>query len=549
MGRFLNSIVPARAFKMARRSPYFVDKTGIIRELLPYVGTENRFLCFSRPRRFGKTMMANMVAAYFGKAGEVAPLFDGLNVSKEPFYLLERSQYNLIYIDFSQIPKNCSSYQEYIDDIQTGIAADLAAAYPDLEIDMHKAVWVLLNEVLQKTGDSFIFVMDEWDAVFHMPFIQTGDKMSFLLFLKLLLKNQAYVELAYMTGVLPIAKYSSGSELNVFLEYDMVTRAKFAGYFGFLEEEVDTLYAIYEKNTKKPAFTRKDLADWYDGYQTVDGFRLYNPRSVVCALTDNQIGNYWTSSGPYDEIFYYIKNDIDHVKTDMALMISGEAVPVEFQGDAVAEAELNGKDLIFSAMVVYGLLTYKDGCVMIPNRELMKKFDQLLITNEQMGYVHRLARDSRRMLDATLAGDTDTMAEILSYAHDTESPILSYNHETELSAVVNLVYLSARDRYRVEREDKAGLGFVDFIFYPDRMSDPAIILELKVDAAPEDAIRQIKEKKYPLRFAGKLGEKPKYTGGVLAVGISYSRTTKKHACLVEELELRQPAIVLPRRAD
>lgn len=117
-------------------------------------------------------------------------------------------------------------------------------------------------------------------------------------------------------------------------------------------------------------------------------------------------------------------------------------------------------------MVVYGLLTYEDGAVSIPNRELMDKFDELLLTNDSLGYIYNLAKESRKMLKATLTGDTGTMCEILKYAHDTESPIFSYNSEIELSAVVNLVYLAARDRYRVEREDKAGEGYVDFIFYP-----------------------------------------------------------------------------------
>ena len=172
---------------------------------------------------------------------------------------------------------------------------------------------------------------------------------------------------------------------------------------------------------------------------------------------------------------------------------------------------------------------------MIPNKELMDKFDELLLTNDSLGYVHNLARHSERMLKATLAGDTQTMAEILKFAHDTESPILSYNHETELAAVVNLVYLSARDRYRMEREDKAGEGFVDFIFYPVRMDEDCMILELKVDDTPKAAIRQIQEKGYALRFKGKLGEKLKYTGRILAVGIGYEKKTKKHACKVEVL--------------
>jgi len=139
------------------------------------------------------------------------------------------------------------------------------------------------------------------------------------------------------------------------------------------------------------------------------------------------------------------------------------------------------------------------------------------------------------MLQATIHGDTDTMEEILEYVHDTEVPIYSYNSEVELSAIVNLVYLSARDEYRVEREDKAGKGFVDFIFYPKRIDMPGIILELKIDHTPQEAIEQIKEKNYQLRFQGKIGEYPVYDGSILAVGISYDRKTKKHNCEVETL--------------
>ena len=140
------------------------------------------------------------------------------------------------------------------------------------------------------------------------------------------------------------------------------------------------------------------------------------------------------------------------------------------------------------------------------------------------------------MLQATLAGDTKTMEDILQFAHNTETPILSYNNEVELSAVVNLCYLSARNRYRVEREDRAGKGFVDFIFYPERKNADGIILELKVDSTPKEAIEQIKDKRYGLRFQGKLGESPKFTGRILAVGISYSWETKEHWCEVEILQ-------------
>ena len=260
---------------------------------------------------------------------------------------------------------------------------------------------------------------------------------------------------------------------------------------------------------------------------------MYNPRSVVCALTDNQLANYWTSSGTYDSIFYYVRNNIADVRDDLALMVAGERVEARMQEYAATAAELNTKDQIYSAMVVYGLLTYEDGQVFIPNKELMLKFEEMLLNKDSLGYVHRLAKESAKMLKATLEGDTYTMSKILQYAHNTETPILSYNNEVELAAVVNLVYLAARDKYRVEREDKAGKGFVDFIFYPVKLQDDCIILELKVDHTPEEAILQIKEKDYILRFRGRLGENAKYTGRILLVGIGYEKESKKHSCCVE----------------
>ena len=340
-----------------------------------------------------------------------------------------------------------------------------------------------------------------------------------------------------MTGVLPIAKYSSGSELNMFAEYNMVEAEKFSMYFGFCDTEVDKLYQVYKETTKCPRFGREDLRIWYDGYYTAVGERLYNPRSIVLALTDNQLRNYWTSSGPYDEIFYYIRNNVDAVRDDLALMAAGERVAADIGQYAASSMEIDSREQIYSAMVVYGLLTYADGEVFIPNKELMDQFNEMLLSKDSLGYVYQLARKSEQMLQATLAGDTKTMEEILQFARDTESPILSYNNEAELSAAVNLCYLSARNRYRVEREEKAGKGFVDFIFYPVRRNNDCLILELKVDDTPERAIQQIKDKKYAYRFQGKLGENPKYTGRILAVGISYQKKTKEHRCKIEVLNI------------
>lgn len=536
MGMFLNSSSPVEEYKDITGSRFFVDKTWLLDEIISSVKVDGqKFLCITRPRRFGKSVMANMICAFFEKGAGGDSVFDELKIADSAYYQVYLNKKNVIYLDYSRMPRECTCYEQYIGRIHDGINSELMEEYQEVKLDVKEAVWDNLQRIFEKTKDKFIFVIDEWDAIFHKDFVTDADKKNYLGFLRDLLKGQAYVELAYMTGILPITKYSSGSEMNMFIEYDMSTKTKFSEYFGFLDDEVDRLFDIYQNTTRDAKIARDSLALWYDGYYTAAGDKLYNPRSIVCALTDNQISSYWTSSGPYDEIFYYIRNNIEEVRDDLVLMVSGEGIETEIHNYAAASMSLNTKDEIYSAMVVYGLLTYQDGKVFIPNREIMEQFNRMLMSKDSLGYVYNLAKKSEKMLKATIVGDIETMAEILKYAHDTESPILSYNSEIELSAVVNLVYLDARDKYCVEREDKAGEGYVDFIFYPERKGMDAIILELKIDSTPEEAIRQIKDKNYMLRFKGKLGEIPKYTGRILAVGISYSKKTKEHCCMVEEL--------------
>ena len=541
MGTYLNSITPYTLYKSESLSPYFVDKTLMLRELFPYVSAGNRHICITRPRRFGKTIMANMISSFFQKASDSSDVFDSLAISQVDDYRRYKNQYNVIRIDFSKMPRNCDLYTQYIERIEALLIEDVKDAFPQVKINEADAVGDILESVFVQCDEKFIFVLDEWDFIFHRDFINEIDKEKYVAFLSNLLKDRPYVVLSYMTGILPIAKYSSGSELNMFAEFTMVNSPMFGEYFGFTDDEVDDLYRRYivecDRQHKEKSVTRKGLRDWYNGYYTKSGERVYNPRSVVFALQFNNLANYWTSSGPYDEIYYYIRNNISDVRDDLALMISGESVTAKIQEYAATSMNLSTRDEIYSAMVVYGFLSYLNGKVCIPNRELMEKFDELLVKNESLGYVYRLAKESEKMLKATLAGDTLTMERILEFAHNTEVPLLSYNHETELSAIVNLVYLAARDSYRVEREDKAGTGYVDFIFYPYDTTADCIILELKVDHTPDEAIAQIIDKKYALKFVPKLAGQKIYTGRILAVGIGYWKDSKEHSCKVEELNV------------
>lgn len=555
MGVYLNDPSAYGLFQEDFSLTYYVDKSEILKELVPLIeikqnisektganrGKGPKYVAITRPRRFGKSVMANMIAAYFGKGVDSHEEFDTLRVSGYPWYKKHLNQHNVIRIVFNEMPDEVTNYAQYIARIKTLLLDDLMMTYPNVRIRETDAVWDALKKVYTYcNGEKFIFVLDEWDYVFHQDFVTDGDKESFIRFLSNLLKDKAYVEMAYMTGILPISKYSSGSELNMFFEFSMSVMEAYSEFFGFTDEEVDDLYQRYLQATDEPRVTREGLKLWYDGYLTASGKRLYNPRSVVGALTFNQLGSYWTSSGPYDEIFYYIGANTDAVKDDVALMVADNPVPARIQEYASTSMELKTRDEIFSAMVVYGFLNYENGFVSIPNKELMDKFAEVVQREPSMGNVYKLTKESGRMLAATKAGDIKTMTELMEYAHNTHSPLQAYSDEAELASIIRWVYLKALDFYRIEREDKAGVGYVDFIFYPFRKNDDAIIIGLKVNHTAEDAIRQIKERQYALRFEGKFGENPEYTGRVLAVGIAYHKedANKRHQCKVEILRER-----------
>ena len=410
MGIYLNSISSYSLYKSEYTRPYFVDKSSLLKELIPLAEQGNAHICITRPRRFGKTVMANMIGAFFSKGVESSDVFDRLQISADKDYRKHLNQHNVIYIDFSKMPGNCKSYMEYITRIEERLKRDLLKVYSEIEIYPEDSLWDILESIfIEYNGQKFIFIFDEWDCIFHKNFVTEEDRQNYISFLSNLLKDHAYVSLSYMTGILPIAKYSSGSELNMFIEYTMASEEKFSEDFGFTESETDMLYRRYleicRNEEKTPYVTREGLETWYDGYYAKNGERMYNPRSVVASLTNNNLDSYWTSSGPYDEIFYYVKNNVAEVRNDLAVMISGEGVPAKIKEYAATSMNLTTREEILSAMVVYGFLSYYQGKVYIPNKELMDKFDEMLQKEASLGYVYRLAKESERMLKATLEKD------------------------------------------------------------------------------------------------------------------------------------------------
>ena len=522
MRYFLNNNFENNEFELVSKDKYFVDKTEFIYQINQLICTKDRFICITRPRRFGKTVNAMMLASYYSKTANFKHLFDKLNISKCDSYPEHLNKHNVIYMTLNEMPDFGSfSYQNFIDNYTDDLIGDLKDEFPSIEINSSRPISKILTKIYEELNQRFIFILDEWDFIFNNNLFSEQEREGFLQFLKDLLKDRPYVELAYMTGILPIAKYCSGSSLNMFREFNFMNDVRYDKYFGFTSDEVDELCK------KQSKLSTKDLKEWYNGYKTQTGLEIYNPRSVCHSLSDGVCQSYWTNTGPMDEIIYYINNDIGEVKDDVVQMVMGTPIHLRLKGYGAEQMSLNTKNQIFSAMTVYGFLTYHDETLEIPNKELKIKFDDAL-EDKSMGAISELVLKSNQMLEATFRKDTETMASIIEEAHQLNVSIIKYNDENSLACIITLVYLSARSQYQIIREMPSGKGFADFIFIPNNKSKPAFIIELKKDSTPDDALKQIEERNY----ASSLKD---CTGLKLAIGVSYSSKDKKHYVKVIEM--------------
>ena len=519
MAIYLNTNTALKNYKKLINSQYFIDKSMIIDKLNKLIDTSDCYVCITKPRRFGKSSIINMLGAYYTKGYNSKDIFDKLNISKSKSYLENLNKYNVINISLSKISEKGTSYADYINMIKVSIINDIKESYPQIDVEKYFSI----GDILSTTGEQFIFIIDEWDYIFSHDLFKENQQ-DFLEFLRNLLKDKPYVALCYMTGVLPIKKYSEGSALNMFREYTMLNDRVYSDYFGFTEKEVKCLCA----RNKEMSFD--EITQWYNGYLDCFGNSLYNPRSVVCALEDNYCQSYWTNTGRMDEVLYYLKYNIAEVRDDVIEMVSGNVVDIFIDEEFRAGQEApKTREEIYSAMIVYGFLSYYDGTIRIPNKELMKEFEKAL-KDESFGEVMRIVKNSSNMLKATLNKDTKKMEKIINDIHNSEIPILQYNDENSLSCVVTLAYLSARNEYKIEREEKSGKGYADFMFHPRKKNGTELILELKKDDTVDNALKQIKEKKYSMKFI-KENEGRK----ILAVAICYKSKVKEHECKVEEL--------------
>lgn len=521
MGNYVN---PGNSgFAEVRRGVY-IDKSGLIKQINEEIGTIQKLSCISRPRRFGKSFAAKMLCAYYDKTCHSAELFDDLIIAKDEQYLKHLNQYDVIYLDMTNILSETAG-EKIVPYIRRKVAEELVKEYPELEADPESFTTTLINTV-ELTGNKIVAIIDEWDApIREVPNVQK----EYLSFLRSLFKNSGATDkifaAAYMTGILPIKKDGSQSAISDFQEYSMIFPGRFAEYVGFTEEEVK---GLCEENGKDFSLMKQ----WYDGYSLEGVGSIYNPNSVMQAIRNNRFRSYWTETSAAKSLMEYISLDFDGLSKTMAELLGGIEVKMDPYGFANDLVTFRNKDDVLTLLTHLGYLAYNEETerVHIPNEEIRREFAKTIREVKRDENIQRV-RESDRLIYDTVHLNADAVAAQIEKIHAEETAVLFYNDEQALRSVIKLAYFSYKDQYLKFEELPAGDGYADIVYLPKKDSVlPALVIEMKWNQSAQGAIAQIKNKHYPDAIK-------EYGGEILLVGINYDKNApagkRKHQCVIE----------------
>ena len=520
MGIYLNP--GGDKFAMAKNSEIYVDKSGLIAYTNRILRTEQRFLCVSRPRRFGKSMAANMLAAYYGRGADAEDLFSDLAISKAPDFARHFGKYDVIQLNMQDFLSRTKSVEEMLTLLEKAVLRDLFRAYPSCDYLDAESIAMSMQDIYEETRRPFVIIIDEWDCVFREHRKDKERQNHYLDFLRDWMKDKAYIGLAYMTGILPIKKYGTHSALNMFWEFSMTHAGPLASFTGFTEQEVQSLCRQFRMDFE-------ECKTWYDGYRFDEASSVYNPRSVVQSMLFRKYDTYWNKTETFEALKIYIDMDYDGLREDVIALMSGMPRKVDTGHFVNDMTTFQDKDDVLTLLVHLGYLGYDSaaGNVFVPNQEIMREYANAVVTG---GWeeVARSIKASESLLESTLAQNADDVAEGIEMAHF-ENNHLQYNDENALSYTISLAYYTARQRYLLIREFPGGKGFADIVFLPrpNHADLPVLVVELKWNDSAETAICQIKKREYPHSLQS-------YAGKILLVGIGYDKRTKRHECVIEE---------------
>lgn len=521
MGLYLNP--GNRAMRLDRRGDVYVDKSGLIACLNGRVcRSGDRYVCSSRPRRFGKTMAAHMLAAYYQRGIDSRPLFDDLRIAEEPSFERHLNAYDVVLLDMRQLLSGAGSAADLPAYITAKLGAELRAAYPGAVPQGADTLYEVFSYVLDAIADhpGFVFIIDEWDVVFREKDCGRADQEAYIGFLRDLLKDKTYVALAYMTGILPIKKYGTHSVLNMFDELSMIDPGVLAPFVGFTEAEVAALCTEHGMDFS-------EVKSWYDGY-LLGGLHVYNPRSVVKALQEGRCGDYWTSTESYEALQVYLDLDYDGLRQTVVAMLAGEPRKISTLTFANDMGTFKTGDDVLTLLVHLGYLGYDQMTseAFVPNEEIRRQYVAALSTGRRT-QLAALVRNSDALLRATLDGNETAVAAAIQSAHESAAAPLFYNDEQALRAAVKLAFISCVDEYAKVEELPSGRGCADVVWLPRIGSPlPALVVELKWNRTAGAALAQIRDRDYPAVLR-------EWGGPVVLVGISYDERTKEHTVRIE----------------
>ena len=547
MGIYLN---PGKAaYQIAHNSEIFIDKSEMISYLNSLVNTSQRYVSVSRPRRFGKTMAADMLCAYYGREADSRALFENCKISKAGKISLKWDEYlgkfDVLRLVMTEFMEDSDSVKEMLEYLSEEVISELKDTYPDVRYGNRVNVRTVMSKIYGSTKRQFVIVIDEWDAIFREYKEDKEGQKKYLDFLRDWLKDKEYIALAYMTGILPIKKYGKHSALNMFDEYSMTQPMRLASYAGFTVEEVKELCNEYEMDYA-------EISDWYDGYRVSDyipvnkrklyrqgqyeehRIRIYSPLSVVNAMRSGEIGNYWNETENYEALQQYVDWNFDGLKEDVAILMDGGRVPIDvtrYQNDMTS---FKSKDDILTMFIHLGYLGYQRETkeVFIPNKEVLDVFKSST-KNRDWNVTFRALQNSQKLLEATWNCDKKVVADLLEAAHD-KAGNKTYHSEAGLSYAVQLAYYAAQDLYTIIPELDTGKGYADLAYIPKEPKYPAMLIEFKYEKDADTAISQIHRQNYPDRLE-------LYKGNLILIGINYDRTVsnesvefKHHSCEIEK---------------
>ena len=521
MGIYLNP--GSGKFKEALDSEIYVDKSGIIAYTNKVFGTKQKYVCVSRPRRFGKSMAADMLSAYYDRSVDTSDFFEHLTISQDASYEAYRNQYDVIKVNMQEFLSRTKSMTEFLARLSRFLLDELTEEYPGIRLKDASDLAQSMGDIYSKTSCKFVFIIDEWDCIFREYKEDHKAQEQYLDFLRDWMKDKDYIGLAYMTGILPIKKYGTHSALNMFMEFSMENPRALSDFVGFTEDEVKPLCEKYHMDYE-------ECRAWYNGYYFQNTGHVYSPNSIVSAMLSHQFDDYWNQTETYEALRIYIDMNFDGLRDSILKLIAGGRQVIDtgsFQNDMTTFANA---DDVMTLLIHLGYLGYDFEAkeVFIPNKEIMQEFVTATTAKNSWDEVMKSVKHSDELLKAVWSGDEEAAAAYIENAH-LETSHIQYNDENALSYTISLAFYAARQYYTVVRELPTGKGFADIAFIPRKKyaDKPAMVVELKWNRDADTALKQIKEKNYPAGLS-------EYKNNMLLVGIDYDRDTRKHGCRIEK---------------